>query len=386
MTGRGFGKTRAGGQWCHERAMEHPGRWIAIIGKTPADVRDYQIEGPSGILRNVPKDECPKYHPSKRRVVWPNGSWGTVYSAEEPEQTRGFSGDTAWLDEFAKWNNASEVWTNLMFGMREASDDKPRVCISTTPRPLPVLREIANKPSTTIVRGSSYENRGNLDPSWFADTLSEYEGTHLAEQEIYGKILDEAPGAHWTRQLVEDQRRKELPTLIKKAVVGVDPSMSSGPNSDECGIVACGIGDDGFGYILDDTSLRATPDGWGTKVVSTYDKWHANFVIAEKNQGGDLVEHVIRTVRPYIPYKGITAKKSKMLRAEPVAALFEQSRIFIIGHFPQLEDEMCTFDPEEAIFSPNRLDAMVYAFYKLFPLEAKPRRARRLSVSYSSLR
>lgn len=385
MTGRGFGKTRAGGEWTNERATEHPGRWIAIIGKTPADVRDYQIEGPAGILRHAPKDNHPTYHPSKRRVVWPNGSWGTVYSSEEPEQTRGFSGDTAWLDEFAKWSNTPEVWQNLMFGMREASDDRPRVCISTTPRPLPILREIANKPTTIVVRGSSYENRSNLDPSWFAETLAEYEGTHLAEQEIRGKILDEAPGAHWTRQLIEDQRRKELP-VIKKAVVGVDPSMSSGPNSDECGIVACGIGDDGFGYVMDDASLRATPDGWGSKVVEVYDEWKCNFVIAEKNQGGDLVEHVIRTVRPYIPYKGVTAKKSKALRAEPVAALYEQGRIFHIGGFPQLEDEMCTFDPEEAIFSPNRMDALVYAFYQLFPLEKKPRRARRLSVSYSSFR
>lgn len=386
MTGRGFGKTRAGGAFVHERAMEHPGRWIAVIGKTPSDVRDYQIEGPSGILRNAPPEECPTYHPSKRRLVWPNGSWGTIYSSEEPEQTRGFSGDTAWLDEFAKWTNPLEVWRNLQFGMREASDDKPRICISTTPRPLPILREIEQSNKTVVVRGSSYENRGNLDPSWFDDILSQHEGTHLARQEIYGEILDEAPGALWTRQLIEDQRVDEPPTLIKKAVIGVDPAMSSGPDSDECGIVACGIGDNGFGYVLADRSRKTSPDGWGRIVVGQYDQWECNYVVAEKNQGGDLVEHVIRTVRPYISYKGVTAKKSKILRADPVAALYEQGRIFHAGSFPRLEDEMCSYDPEENNFSPNRLDAMVYAFTELFPLDGRVRRARRLSTSYRTLR
>ena len=388
MTGRGFGKTRAGAEFVHERAMEHPGRWISIIGKTPSDVRDYQIEGPSGILRNAPKHERPTYHPSKRRIVWPNESWGTVYSSEEPEQTRGFSGDTAWLDEFAKWSNPLEVWRNLQFGMREASDDKPRICISTTPRPLPVLREIESKTTTVVVRGSSYENRGNLDPSWFSDILSEHEGTHLARQEIYGEILDEAPGAKWTRQLIEDQTLEKgtLPPIIKKAVVGVDPAMTSGPDADDTGIIVCGIGEDGCGYVLADKSGRMTPDGWGRKAYGAFTQFDCDWIVAEKNQGGDLVEHVIHTVNRYIPYEGVFGKKSKILRADPVAALYEQGRIFHVKSFPKLEDEMCSYDPEESNFSPNRLDAMVYAFRKLFPLDGIVQRARRLSTSYHTLR
>jgi len=192
--GRGFGKTRTGASWVHERAMASEGRWIALIGKTPADVRDYMVEGPGGILKNVPKAEVPDYFPSNRRMVWPNGSWATVYSSEDPDQLRGFSGDTGWLDELAKYKNPRECWDNLQFGMREVSADRPRVLITTTPRPLPLLEEIEAKPSTVTVVGSSYENRANLSPEWFAETLSAYEGTRLGRQEIHAEILDDVEG------------------------------------------------------------------------------------------------------------------------------------------------------------------------------------------------
>jgi hypothetical protein len=194
QTGRGFGKSRAGGGWVHRRAMESPGRWCALVAKTPADARDVMIEGPAGILRNAPPHERPEYEPSKRRVTWPNGSWGTLYSSEEPDQLRGFSGDTAWLDEFGKYANPREVWDNLQFGMREVSNDRPRVCITTTPRPLPILEEIEEKPTTVTVKGSSYENRANLAPEWFSETLSAYEGTRLGRQEIHGERLEDVEG------------------------------------------------------------------------------------------------------------------------------------------------------------------------------------------------
>lgn len=192
--GRGFGKTRTGAGWAHERAQEHSGRWIAFIAKTPADARDYMVEGPGGIIRNVAPDERPLYEPSKRRLTWPNGSWATIYSSEEPDALRGFSGDTAWLDEFAKYANPRECWDNLQFGMREVSDDQPRVLITTTPKPLPLLIEIEGKPATITVTGSSYENRANLSPRWFADTLAAYEGTRLGRQEIHAEILDDVEG------------------------------------------------------------------------------------------------------------------------------------------------------------------------------------------------
>ena len=192
--GRGFGKTRCGAGWTHERAMEEPGRWMALIGKTPADARDYMVEGPGGLLRNTPPDERPLYEPSKRRLTWPNESWATLYSSEEPNALRGFSGDTGWFDEFAKYKNPRECWDNLQFGMREVSGDQPRVLITTTPRPLPLLTEIEAKRTTVTVVGSSYENRANLSPIWFKETLSAYEGTRLGRQEIYAEILDDVEG------------------------------------------------------------------------------------------------------------------------------------------------------------------------------------------------
>lgn len=194
QTGRGFGKSRAGGGWIHRRAIEVAGRWCALVAKTPADARDVMIEGPAGLLRNTAPHERPVYEPSKRRVTWPNGSWGTLYSSEEPDQLRGFSGDTAWLDEFGKYGNPREVWDNLQFGMREPSSDQPRVCITTTPRPLPILEEIEQKHTTVIVRGSSYENRANLAPTWFAETIAAYEGTRLGRQEIHGERLEAVEG------------------------------------------------------------------------------------------------------------------------------------------------------------------------------------------------
>lgn len=194
QTGRGFGKTRAGGGWVHLRMQESAGRWGALVGKTPADARDVMIEGPAGILRNTPKRERPHFEPSKRRMTWPNGSWCTIYSSEDPEQLRGFSGDTAWIDELGKYKNPREVWDNLQFGMREVSADQPRVCITTTPRPLPILEEIEHKASTVLVGGSSYENRANLAPTWFSETLSAYEGTRLGRQEIHGERLDDVEG------------------------------------------------------------------------------------------------------------------------------------------------------------------------------------------------
>lgn len=194
QTGRGFGKTRSGGGWVHQRAMDVAGRWCALVAKTPADARDVMIEGPAGILRNAPSSQRPLYEPSKRRVTWPNGSWATIYSAEEADQIRGFSGDTAWLDEFAKYGNPREVWDNLQFGMREVSSDQPRVCITTTPRPLPILEEIESDSATVTVKGTSYENRANLAPKWYSKTIAKYEGTRLGRQEIHGERLDDVEG------------------------------------------------------------------------------------------------------------------------------------------------------------------------------------------------
>ena len=204
--GRGFGKTRTGAGWVQERALQHPGRWIALVARTPADARDYMIEGPGGFLRNVHPKVAPVYEVSKRRLTWPNGSWATIYSDDEPDQLRGFSGDTAWLDEFAKFQNPEETWTNLEFGMREASNDRPRKVVTTTPRPIPILKRIERLASTDVVTGTSHENRSNLDPQWFEDTVSRHEATRIGRQEIFAEILEDAVGALWTRAMLEQAR------------------------------------------------------------------------------------------------------------------------------------------------------------------------------------
>jgi phage terminase large subunit-like protein len=201
--GRGFGKTRTGSAWVHERALEHPGRWIAMVARTPADARDYMIEGPGGLLRNTHPAQRPLYEPSKRRLTWPNKSWATIYSDEEPDQLRGFSGDTAWIDEFCKFVHPTETWTNLAFGMREASTDRPRIAITTTPKATSILMAIERLPSTITVTGSSYENARNLDPSWFETVVKRHEGTRTGRQEIMGEILDDVVNALWTRAMLD---------------------------------------------------------------------------------------------------------------------------------------------------------------------------------------
>jgi len=216
--GRAFGKTVAGACWVHERAMEHPGRWIALVARTPADARDYMIEGPGGILKNTHPRERPLYEVSKRRVTWPNRSWATIYSDEEPDQLRGFSGDTAWLDELCKFQNVADTWNNLQFGMREKSNDRPRVLVTTTPRPNPILTQIEHLPSTVVITGSSYENRKNLDPRWFEDVLQRYDGTRIGRQEINAEILDDVQGALWTRELLDRCRLHcDMPNEIARA-------------------------------------------------------------------------------------------------------------------------------------------------------------------------
>lgn len=369
--GRGFGKTRAGAGWVHERASGHPGRWIALIARTPADARDYMIEGPGGLLKNCNPKFPPLYEPSKRRVTWPNGSWATVYSDEEPDQLRGFSGDSAWLDEFAKFKNPRECWDNLEFGMRESSTDRPRRLITTTPRPLEIITELEKLPSTIRVVGSSYENQANLDKRWFEETIMRYEGTRLGRQEIHAEILSDLPGALWTREVIEKSRVKEAPTQFKRVVVGVDPSGTSGLEdemSSSIGIVVVGLGLDNMGYVLADRTCALSPAMWGRRAVEAYHEFKGDKIVAERNFGGAMVEHVIRTCDKNAPVKMVTASRGKVQRAEPVAALYEQGNVKHVGGFPEMEDQMCGFTYEGFVGndrSPDRADALVWALTEL---------------------
>lgn len=378
--GRGFGKTRSGSGWVHERAMSHPGRWTALVARNSADARDYMIEGPGGFLKNTAPHERPVFEVSKRRLTWPNGSWATIYTDEDPDQVRGFSGDTAWLDEFAKYKHPEDVWDNLSFGMREASLDQPRKLITTTPRPLKVLREIEKDPRTVVVVGSSHENRANLDPKWFANTLERYRGTRIGRQEIEAEILEDVPGALWTRRMLDEGRvkREELPELTR-IIVAVDPAASSDESANENGIVVVGTGYVGghqHGYVLDDWSVRGTPDEWGRKAVAAFRMHSADRIVAEKNMGGEMVEHVIKSVDRMVPVTLVSASRGKLARAEPISALYEQNRVHHCGTLGDLEDQMISWTPQGALAnaapssrqqSPDRVDALVWGLSELFP-------------------
>ena len=357
MAGRGAGKTRAGAEWSRDRARAAIGRG-ALIGPTAADVRDVMIEGESGILACSPPSFRPVYEPSKRRLTWPNGTMATCFSAEEPERLRGPQFAWCWSDEVGAWK-APESWDMMMFGLRLGP--LPQVVATTTPKPRKLIRSIMSDPNTVITRGTTHDNAANLAPSFIANIESRYGGTALGRQEIGGEYLDEIPGAFWHRNMFDE--RTPAPDCTR-VVVGVDPAVTSGEDSDETGIVAAGKGIDARFYVLADRSCRLPPDAWARRVVATYDATHADVVVAEANNGGDLVRTVLRTVRPTLPVVLVHASRGKQTRAQPISALYEQKRVTHVEEFAALEDQLCEWTPE-AGNSPDRLDALVWALTEL---------------------
>lgn len=360
LTGRGWGKTRTGAEWVTDQAKKGA-KHIALIGQTKADVRDTMIElGPSSILKVSNPKFYPKYESSKRRIIWPNGCVGTIYSGDEPDQVRGPSHDRAWIDELAKFKYPQDIWDNLMFGLREGED--MRILITTTPRPIPIIKKLVNDPNTIPTRGSTYENKDNLPKKYFDYVIAPYVGTRLGKQEIEGKILDDNPDALWTRKVIDDNRRNKFPELVR-VVIAVDPEATANEKSSETGIIAIGVCVNGHGWLLGDDSLKASPDEWGNAVVTAYHKYNADRIIGEINNGGDMIEYVIKTVDPNVSYKSVRASRGKYIRAEPVAALYEQGKIHHIGNFPDLEDQLCEWVPGDK--SPDRLDALVWGVTEL---------------------
>lgn len=370
LAGRGWGKTRVGAEtvrdWMCGPTPIGRGRYgrLALVAETAADARDVMVEGESGILSVHARDFRPMYEPSKRRLTWPNGAIATLYNAVEPDQLRGPQHDCAWGDELAKWMYARETWDMLQFGLRLG--DRPRQIITTTPRPIAVLKEIIASPTTVPTIGSTLENRANLAPPFLKQIITRYEGTRLGRQELNAEILDDNPNALWTRGLIEANRVKpENVPPLKRIAVAIDPSGSNGLDDEatEIGIVAAGRGIDNVLYVMVDKTTAESPAGWGKTSVDLYDELGADRIVAETNFGGAMVEHVIRTVDPRVAFKQVTASRGKWIRAEPVAALFEQGRAKFVGSFPQLEDELCGFGPDGKADgkSPNRLDALVWA-------------------------
>lgn len=359
LAGRGFGKTRTGAEWIRERIDHGQAHRIALIAPTPADARDVMVQGESGLIETSPPWNRPNFEPSKRRVTWPSGAQATIYSGYEPDQLRGPQHDTAWCDELASWQYARETWDNLQFGMRLGD---PRACVTTTPKPIKLLRELLTAPHTHVTTGSTYDNAPNLPAAFFEQIVAKYEGTSLGQQELHAALLDEMPGALLTRKVLDGSRLKDAPKL-RRIVVAIDPAATDNPDSSETGIVVAGLADNGHAYVTHDLSGRFSPDAWARRAVGAYHETKADRLIGEQNNGGQMVRHTVLTVDDRVNYKAVVASKGKHTRAEPIAALYEQGKVHHVGAFGELEDQWCTWVP--GMPSPDRLDACVWALSDL---------------------
>ena len=353
-TGRGWGKTRTGVETVRIWKEQMP--IITFIGATAGDARDIMIEGESGLLKASPPWDMPKYEPSKRKVTWKNGAYGLIFTADEPDRLRGFQSYGGWCDELASWRYGQDTWDMFMMGLRLG--DHPRVIATTTPRPTKMIKDLIKDPNTTVTSGTTYENVKNLAPAFLHTIIKKYEGTRLGRQELNAEVLEDIEGALWTMSLIDQTRVKKHPDLIRLGVA-IDPSVTSTDDSDECGIMIGGIDERGEVYILEDLSGIFSPLNWAGRSIDAYHHHKADRIVAETNNGGDLVETVIHQIDKNASYKGVWASRGKVTRAEPVQAMYEQKRIHHVGSLPKLEDEMVTWIPREGR-SPNRIDALVW--------------------------
>ena len=384
MAGRGFGKTRMGAEWVRSRiegptplsAPKGAPPRVALIAETSADGREVMLEGESGLMSICDKAFRPTYESTRRRLVWPNGVIGYLFSATEPDQLRGPQHGLAWADELAKWARPDEVWANLLMGLRLG--DNPQVMVTTTPKPIPLLKTLLADDSVIVTRGSTMENSVNLSTRFLDQVTRLYGGTRLGRQELEGQLIDDVPGALWSRAMIEACRVVKIPEL-NRIIVAVDPPVTVGANADACGIVAVGMSLSKEAYVLADHSCQGlSPAGWAERAVALYEAIGADRIVAEVNNGGDLVENLVRQIAPSISYASVRATRGKIVRAEPVAALYEQSRVYHTACFTDLEDEMCSYTGEKGHSSPDRLDALVWAIASLMLDMGKDPRIRKL--------
>lgn len=385
--GRGTGKTRSGAEWtrtmmCGPTPLSAGEcQFFAIIGETTKDVRDVLVEGPAGILSVHPAPFRPKWQPSKNRLTWPNGAVATVYNGTEPGQLRGPQFGGAWVDELAKYRYAEETWDMLQFGLRLGAH--PRAMVTTTPRPLPLIKKLLADQRTAVTKGHTYDNSENLAESFIAAMRARYEGTRLGRQELSAEVIDDDPNALWRRSVIDEMRVKsgeKIPDMIKM-VVSVDPAAKGTDTKDaestaQTGIIVAGLGADGLGYVFDDLTCDGDPNTWARRAVSAWDRYTADRIIAEENNGGEMVRMCIQSVRPLVPVKLVRASRGKVSRAEPVAALYEQRKIRHVGNLGPLEDEMVAFNNINPVpgQTKDRVDALVWAFTELFPQLVKQQR------------
>jgi phage terminase large subunit-like protein len=365
MGGRGSGKTRAGAEWVHgmaSRAAE-PLR-IALVAETLADAREVMVDGCSGLWR-IARDRRPSFEISRRRLVWPNGSVAQLFSSEDPESLRGPQFDLAWCDELGKWKHAQETWDMLQFGLRLGTN--PQQVVTTTPRAIPLLKAILSDAATVTTRIATIANTANLAPGFIRAMEARYGGTRLGRQELDGELIEDREDALWNRDMLERLRVRTTAPLTR-IVVAVDPPAAERAKNSCCGIVVAGLEASGRAAVLADLSVaNASPGAWGAAVVKAFRRFQADRVVAEVNQGGDMVAAILRTIDANLPITTVRATRGKFLRAEPVAALYEQGRVAHAGLFPALEDQMCDFGPDglSGGGSPDRLDALVWALTSL---------------------
>lgn len=376
LGGRGAGKTRAGAEWVRMQVEGRTplaagrARRVALVGETYDQARDVMVQGDSGLLACAPPDRRPNWKASERKLIWPNGAEAQVFSAQDPEALRGPQFDAAWADELAKWRRAADSWDMLQFSLRLGID--PRACVTTTPRNIALLHDLLNRPSTVQTHAPTQANRANLAPTFLEEVEARYGKSRLGRQELAGELLSDVEGALWTAtQLVTCQRR-QIPKL-DRVVIAVDPAVSAGRASDACGIIAAGVQSKGpvldwRAYVLADCTVQGQhPLVWARTVIDACNEYQADRVIAEVNQGGALIETLLRQVDPLVPFRAVHAQRSKGARAEPIAALYEQGRVHHAPGLGALEDQLCqmTVKGFRGSGSPDRLDALVWALHEL---------------------
>jgi len=389
LGGRGAGKTRAGAEWVRAEVEgakpldRGRARRVALVGETLEQVREVMVFGESGILACSPPDRRPKWEATRKRLLWPNGAVAQAFSAFDPDRLRGPQFDAAWVDELAKWNKARETWDMLQFGLRLGAS--PQQVVTTTPQNVAVLREILAAKSTVMTRAATRANRAYLAKSFLSEVQAKYGGTRLGRQELEGELLAESEGALWTGAMME-AARIDTPEPFDRVVVAVDPPVSGNARSDECGIIVVGAVTSGpvtswrACVLADETVQGASPQGWAEAAVRAYHAHGADRLVAEVNQGGDLVETVVRQVDPLVSYRGVRASRGKVARAEPVAALYEQGRVRHLRGLGALEDQMALMSAKgfQGRGSPDRVDALVWALTDLLIDSAAAFRAPRV--------
>jgi len=386
LGGRGAGKTRAGAEWIRtivrQFQNDHQGQQnsapmrIALIAETYADAREIMIDGPSGLRSIGFSDERPSYETSRRRLVWPGGAVAHCFSAEDPDGLRGYQFNAAWADEMCKWRYPEETWSNLQLALRLG--DCPRQVVTTTPRPMALLKRLMASDKTAITRATSYDNRDNLAESFFTEIASVYEGTAIGRQELMGELIDDVAGALWSWSMIEASRIAKAP-LLDRIVVAVDPPVGSGPDADECGIIIAGVcehDEEPSAYILGDWSVQGlSPRGWGERAIAAYHEFQADRLVVEVNQGGEMVRQILLQIDASVALRPVHATRGKRVRAEPVAVLYERGRVRHVGAFSKLEDQLTNFTGlgRGSSNSPDRLDALVWALTDLMLRGAEPK-------------